>query len=90
MAEISLVQAVNLALARAMADDPTVLVLGEDVGIDGGVFRVTDGSGLPVRGSARTIWAAASGSSPPLISSQLSGAMACSRSMPTPIRCARC
>ncbi len=43
MAEITLVQAVNLALARAMADDPAVLVLGEDVGVDGGVFRATDG-----------------------------------------------
>ncbi len=43
MSEINLVQAVNLALHRAMADDPTVVVLGEDVGIDGGVFRATDG-----------------------------------------------
>lgn len=36
-------QAINLALARAMEDDPAVLVLGEDVGRDGGVFRATDG-----------------------------------------------
>ena len=43
MSEISLVQAVNLALARAMAEDERVLVLGEDVGADGGVFRATDG-----------------------------------------------
>ena len=43
MSEINLVQAVNLALRRAMADDPRVVVLGEDVGIDGGVFRATDG-----------------------------------------------
>ena len=43
MPEITLVEAVNLALARAMADDATVLVLGEDVGVDGGVFRATDG-----------------------------------------------
>jgi pyruvate dehydrogenase E1 component beta subunit len=43
MAQVTLVEAVNLALARAMADDPTVLVLGEDVGIDGGVFRATLG-----------------------------------------------
>lgn len=43
MAETTLVEAVRLALARAMADDETVLVLGEDVGIDGGVFRATDG-----------------------------------------------
>lgn len=43
MTELSLVQAVNAALKRAMNDDPRVLVLGEDVGIDGGVFRATDG-----------------------------------------------
>ena len=43
MPEITLVQAVNLALARAMAEDAKVVVLGEDVGVDGGVFRATDG-----------------------------------------------
>ena len=43
MTEVSLVQAVNVALKRAMDDDPRVLVLGEDVGIDGGVFRATEG-----------------------------------------------
>ncbi len=43
MAEISLVEAITLALARAMHDDETVLVLGEDVGADGGVFRATAG-----------------------------------------------
>ena len=43
MSEMSLVQAINLALRRAMAEDPRVLVLGEDVGIDGGVFRATEG-----------------------------------------------
>ncbi len=44
MAEQStLVEAVNLALARALADDPTVVVLGEDVGVNGGVFRATVG-----------------------------------------------
>jgi pyruvate dehydrogenase E1 component beta subunit len=41
--EVTLVQAINLALARAMAEDRTVIVLGEDVGRDGGVFRATDG-----------------------------------------------
>ncbi len=39
----TMVQALNAALARAMADDDRVIVLGEDVGVDGGVFRVTDG-----------------------------------------------
>ena len=43
MAEITLVEAVNMALARAMEEDDTVLMLGEDVGVDGGVFRATDG-----------------------------------------------
>lgn len=43
MTEISLVEAVNLALARAMEEDERVLVLGEDVGVDGGVFRATVG-----------------------------------------------
>ena len=43
MAEIALVEAVRLALARAMDEDETVLVLGEDVGVNGGVFRATDG-----------------------------------------------
>jgi 2-oxoisovalerate dehydrogenase E1 component beta subunit len=41
MPERTLVEAVNLALARAMADDPSVVVLGEDVGVNGGVFRAT-------------------------------------------------
>jgi 2-oxoisovalerate dehydrogenase E1 component beta subunit len=43
MTELALVEAVCLALARAMREDPAVLVLGEDVGVDGGVFRATDG-----------------------------------------------
>jgi 2-oxoisovalerate dehydrogenase E1 component beta subunit len=43
MAEVTLVEAINLALARAMTEDPTVLVLGEDVGVNGGVFRATVG-----------------------------------------------
>jgi 2-oxoisovalerate dehydrogenase E1 component beta subunit len=43
MSEVNLVQAVNLALARAMAEDTNVLILGEDVAAEGGVFRATDG-----------------------------------------------
>jgi len=42
-AEITLVQAINMALRRAMADDASVLVLGQDVGVNGGVFRATEG-----------------------------------------------
>ena len=43
MAEITLVEAVNLAMARALADDENVVVFGEDVGANGGVFRATEG-----------------------------------------------
>jgi len=43
MPEVTLVEAINLALARAMQDDPNVIVFGEDVGINGGVFRATVG-----------------------------------------------
>lgn len=43
MAEITLVEAVNLALAHEMAADENVVVFGEDVGINGGVFRATVG-----------------------------------------------
>ena len=43
MAQITLVEAVNLALMRAMQDDESVVVLGQDVGVDGGVFRATLG-----------------------------------------------
>ena len=41
MTDVTLVEAVNLALARAMANDDNVVVLGQDVGINGGVFRAT-------------------------------------------------
>jgi 2-oxoisovalerate dehydrogenase E1 component beta subunit len=43
MVELALGKALNLAMQRAMRDDDKVLVLGEDVGTLGGVFRVTDG-----------------------------------------------
>ena len=43
MLDVTLVEAINLALARAMQDDPGTIVLGEDVGRNGGVFRATDG-----------------------------------------------
>ncbi len=43
MTELTLVQAVNRGLQEAMRGDPNVLVLGEDVGVNGGVFRATDG-----------------------------------------------
>lgn len=40
---MNIVQAINSALAMEMERDPSVVILGEDVGVDGGVFRVTDG-----------------------------------------------
>ena len=43
MAEINLVEAVNLALAHELARDPSVVLLGEDIGVNGGVFRATVG-----------------------------------------------
>ncbi|HEY8137183.1 MAG TPA: alpha-ketoacid dehydrogenase subunit beta [Methylocystis sp.] len=43
MAELTLVEAVNLALAHEMERDLDVLLLGEDIGVNGGVFRATNG-----------------------------------------------
>ena len=43
MTEITLVQAVNRGLEEAMRQDPDVLLLGEDIGVNGGVFRATEG-----------------------------------------------
>lgn len=43
MAAITLIEAITQALAYEMRHDETVLVLGEDVGINGGVFRATAG-----------------------------------------------
>ena len=43
MTKMTMVQALNLALRQEMAKDDSVILLGEDVGRDGGVFRVTDG-----------------------------------------------
>ena len=41
--KITLLEAVNLALHRAMLEDDNVVMLGEDIGINGGVFRATQG-----------------------------------------------
>ncbi|MCY3940262.1 MAG: alpha-ketoacid dehydrogenase subunit beta [Gammaproteobacteria bacterium] len=43
MANLTLVEAVNQALAWEMAHDDSVVVFGEDVGVNGGVFRATVG-----------------------------------------------
>ena len=54
MAKLNMVQAINLALHEEMEKDPAVVVMGEDVGVDGGVFRVTEGL-LNKFGSERVI-----------------------------------
>lgn len=43
MAKRNMVEAINRGLMEEMERDPSVMVLGEDVGKEGGVFRVTDG-----------------------------------------------
>src|SRR5579862_9322555 len=43
MTKLTLSKAINAGLRRAMENDPKVLIMGEDVGKLGGVFRVTDG-----------------------------------------------
>jgi len=43
MSKRNMVEAINLALHQEMARDNHVVVMGEDVGVDGGVFRLTEG-----------------------------------------------
>ena len=43
MTKITLAKGLNMGLRKAMEDDPKVLIMGEDVGKLGGVFRITDG-----------------------------------------------
>jgi pyruvate dehydrogenase E1 component beta subunit len=43
MPRVTLVEGINLALARALEEDRDVVVVGEDVGVNGGVFRATAG-----------------------------------------------
>jgi pyruvate dehydrogenase E1 component beta subunit len=43
MTDVTMVGAITMALSRAMQDDPRVIVFGEDVAKNGGVFRATDG-----------------------------------------------
>ncbi len=43
MAKLNMVQAINLALQQEMKRDQDVIVLGQDVAVDGGVFRLTEG-----------------------------------------------
>ncbi len=43
MAVMTMIQAVQNAIDVKLADDPAVIVFGEDVGVEGGVFRATEG-----------------------------------------------
>jgi 2-oxoisovalerate dehydrogenase E1 component subunit beta len=52
MPERTMIEAIRMALSRALEEDADVVVFGEDVGIDGGVFRATDGL-IQRYGSAR-------------------------------------
>ncbi|MEK7372956.1 MAG: alpha-ketoacid dehydrogenase subunit beta, partial [candidate division NC10 bacterium] len=42
MGKLNMVKALNLALLQEMERDDAVVIIGEDVGVDGGVFRVTE------------------------------------------------
>jgi pyruvate dehydrogenase E1 component beta subunit len=54
MTTMNMVQAINQALSQGMSRDSSIILLGEDIGTDGGVFRVTDGL-LSKFGSERVI-----------------------------------
>lgn len=54
MAQMTLGKALNAGLRKAMEDDPKVVLMGEDIGKLGGVFRITDGL-LDEFGAARVI-----------------------------------
>lgn len=54
MAILTIADAINQALRQSMEADSRVMILGEDVGVDGGVFRITDGL-LQKFGSDRVI-----------------------------------
>ncbi|WP_404364243.1 alpha-ketoacid dehydrogenase subunit beta [Marinobacter sp.] len=43
MAKMNMAEAINMALKQEMGNDDNVFLLGQDIGVDGGVFRITDG-----------------------------------------------
>ena len=43
MAKLNIIEAINLALKQEMKRDKNIILMGQDIGEDGGVFRVTDG-----------------------------------------------
>ena len=64
---LNMVQAINLALRQEMQRDARVMLLGEDIGVNGGVFRVTDGlqnSSAPTASSIPR-WQKTASSEPP-------------------------
>ncbi len=54
MTKMNMVQSINLCLHQEMGRDDRVVLIGEDVGVDGGVFRVTEGL-IETFGSQRVI-----------------------------------
>jgi pyruvate dehydrogenase E1 component beta subunit len=54
MAQMNIIQAINNALLYEMGRDQSVVLIGEDIGVNGGVFRATDGL-LAKYGSDRVI-----------------------------------
>ena len=54
MAEKTIIEAIHEALDEEMARDERVMILGQDVGVRGGVFRVTEGL-IAEYGSARVM-----------------------------------
>lgn len=52
--KLNMVQAINLALHQEMANDQSVVAIGQDIGVNGGVFRVTEGL-LEKYGESRVI-----------------------------------
>jgi 2-oxoisovalerate dehydrogenase E1 component beta subunit len=54
MPQVNLIEALTQALAYALKHDPDVLILGEDVGVNGGVFRATSGL-MQIFGAERVI-----------------------------------
>ena len=49
MAEVTLLDAVRMALSRALEEDENVVLLGEDIGVNGGVFRATEDFGINIK-----------------------------------------
>ena len=65
MAKVTLIEAITMALAHEMERDESVIILGEDVGVNGGVFRAT--AGLQERFGAERVM------DPPLAESMIAG-----------------